>query len=115
MVRDTSVICPYVTNQKTVMAKRSTIYVSHSSVGWHWSGLSCVVLLIWARLSLGNSRSCSQLTGWLQVVQSQATSLMCLAAFRLSAWKTEIIGSPLSHHSPCLAQAGSMMASGFTE
>lgn len=26
------------------MAKRSTIYLSHSSAGWHWSVISCVIL-----------------------------------------------------------------------
>lgn len=95
------VICPCVTNQKDVMAKRSTIYLSHTSAGWHWSVISCVILLNWARLGWGNSCSCSQLTGRVQVVWSQVTSLSCLAAVWLSAWKMEIVGSPPSHHSPC--------------
>ena len=95
------VICPCVTNQKSVMAERSTIYLSHSSTGWHWSVISCVILLHWARFSWGNSCSCSQLTGWVQAVWSQVTSLICLAAVWLSAGKMVIVVSPPSHHSPC--------------
>ena len=97
------------------MAERSTIYLSHSSTGWHWSVISCVILLNWARFSWGNSCSYSQLTGWVQAVWSQVTSLICLAAVWLSAWKMEIVGSPPSYHSPRQPRLVHMMASGFTE
>lgn len=108
------VICPCIINQKNVMARRSTFYLSHTSAGWHWSVISCVILLNWARLGWGNSCSCSQLTGRVQVVWSQVTSLSCLAAVWLSAWKMEIVGSPPSHHSPLKPRLVHMKASGIT-
>lgn len=68
VLRDMSFICSIVTNQQNLMAKISTIYLPHNSAGWHWSGLSWVVLLVWVRLNWYYSCFCSQLTDWQEAI-----------------------------------------------
>lgn len=115
VLRYMSFICSIVTNHQNLMAERSTTYVPPNSAGWHLSGLSWVVLLIWVRVNWVYSCFCSQLTDWQEAVWSQVTLHTSLAAVWLSDWKMEISVWLLSHHSTCESRLVHMEVSGFTE